>query len=479
MNYKQGLTVLEQAIPHGDAELTRDVALYKAQLLDNLRDEERFGETDSSRSERWRIVDKLNPLAQRLTGRSFTDLCTSASSLPQPPPPEADETWVSLSFEPRGTEVVVEWRSDFLGERTTRFTPPYDDITLPLVVKALDAVQWSSTSAGGPLFSGDEQARLAALGLWEGTWVAPQSYKLVGQQLYNALGPEGQAALNAVRNDGMLRRQRTNYVLRFPPDGVTFAALPWETLTDQGQALLLARGNAIDSCERYLLSARPLPPPLPRDQQIQILALSPTYQISEAVREQERAARLRVWEKLRDQGMLRFDEISPLTTRALSDHLRSATRPPDIVHYYGHGTYRDGQGYLLFDDGAGGRELVSAERLAAVLGDARLVVLYACQSAMVADEGGLLSGLAPAISLVSGAVVAMQLTVRVSAATRFAEVFYDELLDKRRSLQAAVAAGRQALFFEEPEGVSWFVPALYARSSEAGPIYVVAGQPAI
>lgn len=83
MNYRQALSVLEQAVSPGDDEPRRDVALYKAKLLDNLRDEERFGDTPTLSADRWRIVDALNPLAERLTGRSFTDLCLGLPPMDQ------------------------------------------------------------------------------------------------------------------------------------------------------------------------------------------------------------------------------------------------------------------------------------------------------------------------------------------------------------------------------------------------------------
>ncbi len=57
-----------------------------------------------------------------------------------------------------------------------------------------------------------------------------------------------------------------------------------------------------------------------------------------------------------------------------------------------------------------------------------------------------------------------QLSVRIDAATRFSEVFYDQLLGQRRSLQAAVARARQVLFTEVQDGTSWYVPTLYLRA---------------
>jgi hypothetical protein len=94
---------------------------------------------------------------------------------------------------------------------------------------------------------------------------------------------------------------------------------------------------------------------------------------------------------------------------------------------------------------------------------------------MIDDAGGLLTGLAPALSIFTGAIVAMQLSVRIDAATRFSEVFYDQLLGQRHSLQAAVARARQVLFTEVPDGTSWYVPTLYLRTRETRPFYLIKG----
>jgi len=86
MNYERGLQMLETFVRPEDEEGWRDFKLYKGQLLENLRDERRFGTTETLRSERFRIIDKLNPLALRLTGLSFTDLCLGKQPSPEVQP---------------------------------------------------------------------------------------------------------------------------------------------------------------------------------------------------------------------------------------------------------------------------------------------------------------------------------------------------------------------------------------------------------
>jgi CHAT domain len=403
---------------------------------------------------------------------------TGPATTSRPVPPS---TPVTLDFHIYGSSAQITWHSPLIGRRVTPFTPPYAAEELPLVIHALDTLQHPNypTPANGNeerhfTFSAAEQQTLDRLGLWQRTRLAPTAHRSVGQALYAALGADGQDALAAHRNFSIAERRTTSYVLRFPPDGIDLAVLPWELLWDrQKNQAVLIRGNTIDSCERYVDIDMAIPPPLAAGRRPHLLALAPHYQIPDAIRQDERAARLASWDKLKAAGQLSYDEISPLTMRALNDELRKTPTRPDVVHYFGHGIYRDGTGYLVFDDGRGGRDLVSVERLAAVLGDVRLVVILACQSAMVDDAGGLLTGVAPALSIVTGAVVAMQLTVRTEAATRFAEVFYEELLGKGCSLQEAVARGRQVLFTEAHDGASWYVPTLYIRSREQEPVYLV------
>lgn len=399
---------------------------------------------------------------------------TTAAPEATPAAPPSQTAIVEFQAAPGGAQIT--WRANQIGSEVTPFGAPYDDKTLPLAIRALDAVQYpnypqpnSEAERRHFTFTRTERSRLAALGLWQGGRIPADAYRRIGQQIYDALGPDGQRVLKAVRNAGIAQGLTTSYVLRFPQNAVGLAALPWEALWDQQQnQSMLLRADALDSCERYIDIDRALPPPATGSGPLRLLALSPKFGIPDDVRAAERDARLKSWEPLRQQGRIVYDELTPLTTAALGDYLLDAPRP-DLIHYFGHGIYKNGKGCLLFDTPDGGRELVEAERLAATFGKARMVMIHACQSAMVSEAGGLLTGVAPALSLVTGAVVAMQLTVRIDAATRFSRVFYNELLGKRASIQQSVAVARQILF---SEGASWYVPTLYIRSREQKPFYL-------
>src|SRR6185503_21054875 len=97
---------------------------------------------------------------------------------------------------------------------------------------ALDAIQWPRHPLHGPTFQQPEQARLADLGLWEVDRVVPDIHLRVGRALYARLvaGRDGEIALRTARDSATEKGLPLTYILRFPPEAIELAALPWETL---------------------------------------------------------------------------------------------------------------------------------------------------------------------------------------------------------------------------------------------------------
>lgn len=388
---------------------------------------------------------------------------------------------VRVRFEPRGDGALLRWEAEVLGERASRLAAPLPPDDLALALRALDVLQdpaypnaWNDEQGRHFSFGAVERARLAALGLWapDGR-VRPDAPRRLGRRLYNALtmDPAGAQALGTARDHAVATGRPLSLELCFPPGAAALAALPWELLWDDGPApLLLARG-APGGLVRRLDLPQALPPPRAGSGPLRILAVSPVAGIAPELRQVERAARLEAWRPLLDAGRAEIVEVEPAGRAAV---LRAAQDggPPDIVHFYGHGRLRDGEGALLLDGPAGG-EWAPAAAVAAALGGASLVVLHACQGATLPHAAGdgepLLGGVAQALCAAGvPAALGMQLTVRVSAATRAAGAIYAGLAEGR-SLQEAVAAARRALFVEERDGASWFVPALYLRDRAGGP----------
>jgi hypothetical protein len=382
----------------------------------------------------------------------------------------------TLRFLPTPAGATISWESKAIRTASSStFVLPYSSDHLPIVVKALDAIQYPDYPQDGPSFDAREQVILARHRLWANNRVVPDAHQLIGRQLYDALtsDPDGAQVLKTVRDAARLQGRALSYTLRFPDNALEIAALPWEMLWDQHQAVLLSLGHQeIDWCQRSIDVSAAFSPSLNRDvtKPLHILAISPRTGIPSYIREEERSARRKTWDILQSAGRMTWDELEPVTALNLYERMRRAPRP-DVIHFYGHGIYRDGKGYLFFDHPIyqDKSEAIEVQRLAVQFSGVHLIVLHACQSAM-AGAAGLLTGIAPALSLVAEAVVAMQLTVRISAATRFLEVLYEEI-GAGQSLQAAVAEARRALFITEGIQTSWYVPTLYIR--EEHPVHFI------
>src|SRR5262249_33101692 len=152
----------------------------------------------------------------------------------------------------------------------------YDTDTLPLVLRALDAIGIYDYPANGPTFSADEQGALRALGLWAEGRVQADAARRIGRMLFRALttDTEGAAALRAARALAAYEGRPLDYRLRFPAAAFDLAALPWELLWDEAGPLLLNQSR-LSSCARYLDLPQALPPLIAPGQALRILAVTP------------------------------------------------------------------------------------------------------------------------------------------------------------------------------------------------------------
>lgn len=385
-------------------------------------------------------------------------------------PLESLELPLTVRFAPGDNGTRVHWESEIVGSVDSVFKPPFAGPDLALVVRALDELQRPQGA-----FAADELERLAGLGLpIEHGLLQQTAHCAVGRAIYKAITahPDALRALATIRNVAIANSRTAVVRLHFAPDEAALAALPWELIWDEGaEPLLLSRGQLI-ACTRHLDLDQALPPPRPRSGPLRLTAVTPAAGLDPADVAEERTRREAALAPLQASGALLLDSVAgPVTPRALNDHF-DRTGPPDIIHFVGHGRYDAGRGFLVLDKEGGGMEPVPAERIVQLFRGARLVVLHACQSSMV-GQAGLLTGVGPALGAAGvQAVVAMQLTVRLAAATRFAERLYTALA-RGESLQTAVSLGRQALYTEEADGASWYVPTLTIRSSKPEPLFLV------
>ena len=399
-------------------------------------------------------------------------------------PVSRNQTLLTLTFRSTPSTTYARWEATLIGTCETVMQPPYQPNELALVLRALDALQYPNY----PHPFGDEQRRVFSFSateqqalldceLWDSAAarLRADAHRQVGRRLYAALQADttGVAVLYAVRNHASATGAALALALRFPLQAVELTALPWELLwaADEATPLLFSRGELAD-CTRHLDLAQALPAARPRHTPLHILAIAPLAGIPANVRNAERAARQQAWQPLIDEGLVQIEEISPATRASIIDAVQH--KQPDIIHYYGHGRYQVGAGELLLDAPGGGKSWTGVDRLQTMFRKTRLVALYACQGAMVGsdEQAGMLSGIAPALSAAGiPLVIGMQFTTRVTAATRVSAVIY-RALAAGSSVQEAVNQARQALYVEEDDQASWYLPALYIRSRETGPAFV-------
>jgi V8-like Glu-specific endopeptidase len=213
-----GLKALKQFVPQDDSEIGAEFQTYEARLLENLQNERLFGGTDTTRSARASIIYSLNPLALKLTGVSFNDLCQGIppiKPLPQPaqpvvaPPPVSSTPKPSTPFP---TDIVVD-----IIARQAQDTPVDPKQYFRYLVSRTDLpTKWKQDIAG--VWTGSipmDARRLVDFALSKGTNPENKSYTALGSilkvLLRDDLGLEDSATLAAIIV--AYRQYRTNELL--------------------------------------------------------------------------------------------------------------------------------------------------------------------------------------------------------------------------------------------------------------------------
>ena len=311
------------------------------------------------------------------------------------------------------------------GEGHGTFTAPFAGQILRAIVRALEPdfdrdapedaeVAGVLTDAGLPTGEG----LLAAVGdrLDAALRASPKVSGIVDVTLGAAQGENGPLHLN----------------LRFGEGCDDVAALPWELLRRDGRFVVADNTVAVT---RTPLGAAPYAEALGSLPLRVLLVLSePLGQPPVAPQRQARALAHGLC-ALAAEGAVVVDELRPPTYDTLVEAVR--TGGYHVLHFYGHGVYRDGAGHLLFENEYGGPDLVRADDVGAVLHNSgvRLVVMGACQSAM----GGADRWSSAAAALLRAGVplvIGMQVSMRVDAAQAFARQFYVSLAAGKDVTQA-------------------------------------------
>jgi hypothetical protein len=242
------------------------------------------------------------------------------------------------------------------------------------------------------------------------------------------------------------------------------AEKPWEFAYDPTRRSFLATEEI--HFVRNVLTAVPGDSAKTRSGPLEILVVSAQpLGLAELSVEEETEVIRRGFDTLIEAKLAEVDVLPRATVPALHAHL--STGKYNVVHFIGHGTFNEEQkkGYLVFEDGRGGRSFLD-ERSAREVFCQRgldLVFLNACQTSE-ADPADFNKGMAQAL-VAHGipALVANQYSVLDVSATSFAQFFYWGLA-RGMSLGAAAREARISVNYSlQGDLIDWAVPVLYAR----------------
>jgi hypothetical protein len=340
----------------------------------------------------------------------------------------------------------------------------------------------------------------------------PQGLATIGRRLFQVLGQNIQQVIETAVADAKRDRTWLHIRLRFPaddPKDVRLTDYPWELLHNE-YGFLAHQGVAFS---RYIAYRSPRPN-LPSVDRLNVLLISSgagdERMELKPLPSVERDALASELQQAQEQGVIQLEILEPPTWKAFRRRLlqRQTAAVPHVLHFDGHGFFGkrcneagcrkaykqcttqcecgsllgEPQGYLVFEQLDGTADYISAQELGELLGNLErreqpnsepgiaLVVLSGCRTGMSRLSESVFNGVAQnLIGRGIPAVVAMQYSISVRAASAFAEEFYYSL-GQKDSLVSALRQGQRAIGIE---GNEWYRPVLYLRweDNEGGQLF--------
>jgi len=290
-----------------------------------------------------------------------------------------------------------------------------------------------------------------------------QNSKLLGIALFAALLPPPidsiwHEARGRAGDEGILR-------LRLDIRAHELMNIPWELIHDQSDYLSLSTHTPV---VRYLQdhpSRRPVESQRPLN--VLLVSSTPSELAHLAKVEQETQTVKDALRKLKDAGQLgRLEVLEHATTEKLRAALSVENEFYDVVHYMGHGSFKDDKGYLILEDDSGNPSWKEGESVGDLVRNSRVRLLFlnACDTGIASSDESLIGVAHAAHAAGVPAVVAMQQTILDGAAAEFAGAFY-QALAPNQSLESCVVAGREAIKDHlGPDSGEWAIPVMFANA---------------
>lgn len=288
----------------------------------------------------------------------------------------------------------------------------------------------------------------------------------LGQALYDWLFPPT-IHTHLQQTEAVARRDNVKMRVRLHIQPPAIASLPLEFLYRATGGYFLAV-NPDTPLSRYL--NLPLPPERLRRRagplHVLTIIAAPSDQAPIQPDEWDNLVRQALTRPL-TEGLLTLDTVKQATRKNIRDAL--LRQKPDILQFFGHGVYKNGQGYLaLVDEDTGQTRRVDDESFANLyLGHddhLRLISLTTCESARRDDRPGFSGMAAQLVERGAPAVIAMQYMVHMQTTRVFLEDFYTSVA-ARKPIDWAVQAARNAIAFEYGlDNREFATPVLYMRA---------------
>ena len=301
--------------------------------------------------------------------------------------------------------------------------------------------------------------------------LAPQALlRHVGTWLWQALLPDGAPAQERDMLAQALRTGRTPLLLMLPG---ALAGLPWELLCDPQQLAeqgFLARRRPLMRFHPSDTPADTPVPSLPLPLRVFLLISSPPG-LGENTRvdvESERAAIEQATHKAREDGQLYLRVEDIVTLQRVQDALIDFQ--PHIVHYIGHGEYKEQRGGLLLWEDERGNELpITDEQLAEILclRNLHAVVLHACQTG---KSNARTDGLSLAETLAHKglpAILAQQADFSYESSQLASKAWYTALTAGQSFVEALLKVRQTLIEADRPD---WAVPILQGDIASLTPM---------
>ena len=284
-----------------------------------------------------------------------------------------------------------------------------------------------------------------------------------GGALFKALLPgQVRRLYDAARSEQT--SQRLNLI--FTSDNDRLARQAWEFIYDPDRRTFLALEEV--NFTRNVLTAIPAERiPARTGMRILVVVAQPLGLGKLSVEEETDVIRSG-FRRLLDANLAEVELLLDATPELLHRTLEATAAPFDILHFIGHGEYREKEdcGYLIFENPEGGMHELDSSTLRQIVcrRGIRLVCLNACETGQGGRED-FSRGVAQA--LIAGgvpAVVANQYPVLDVSATAFSRHFYWALAMGQTIGDAAREARVAVNYSISGEAIDWAVPVVFARN---------------